>query len=143
MTVDSDIRPWSAPNERAGFTLVETIIALVILSIGILAVATLSSTSIWQVRRGQDLTNSTMAAQQVMEVLSRTPYDSVPEGAYSDSVRVGEIVYRIVWNVVDVTDSLATGGARLKRVTVYAGGGLAQPSPERFEMAIYGPGGGT
>lgn len=139
--MNSDSRPHRAPKSRQGFTLIETIIALVILSVGILAVATLSSTSIWQVRRGQDLTNAAMAAQQVMEQIATTPFDSVALGTDSDTVTMGGIQYTVVWTVTDVTDSLASGNAQLKSISVYTGGGLTLSSAEVFEMMLFSSGG--
>ena len=141
MQTNSDIRPHRSPRAREGFTLIETIIALVILTIGILAVATLSSTSIWQVRRGQDLTNAALAAQQVMEQITDTPFDSVVVGSHSDTVTVGTIPYTVVWTVADVTDSLAMGNAQLKQISVYSGGGLTLSGSELYEMTLFSTGG--
>jgi len=130
-------RPPARWDDERGFSLIETIIALVILTIGILAVATLSSATIWQVRRGQDLTNAGLVAQQVMEDLTDSPYDSVELGNFSDTITMGGIEYTVVWTVEDLTDSLASGGNEIKEIKIYAGGGLTQTNPEEFVMAIY------
>jgi prepilin-type N-terminal cleavage/methylation domain-containing protein len=129
------LRRWR--DDERGFTLVETIIALVILTVGILAVATMSSATVWQVRRGQDLTNATLVAQQVMEEIAATPFDSVPAGNYRDTVSMGGVRYTVGWIVVDLSDSLAAGGNEFKEITVYTGGGLTQSSAETYSMAIY------
>jgi len=141
--MNSDSRPHRPPKDGEGFTLIETIIALVILSVGILAVATLSSTSIWQVRRGQDLTNATLAAQQVMEAIEGTPYDSVFVGSYGDTITMGGIPYTVAWKIIDSTDSLGARGAEVKQVFVISGGGLTQTTSESFEMTLYKPSGNS
>jgi prepilin-type N-terminal cleavage/methylation domain-containing protein len=133
-------RRWT--DER-GFTLVETIVALVILTIGILAVATMSSATVWQVRRGQDMTNAALVAQQVMEEITDTPFDSVSVGSFGDTITMGGIDYHVAWIVQDLSDSLASGSNEFKEITVYASGGLTQSSAESFTMAIYTSGGGS
>ena len=130
------------PDER-GFTLVETIIALVILTIGILAVATMSSATVWQVRRGQDLTNAALVAQQILEQIEDTPFDSVLVGSYGDTITMGGIDYHVAWIVQDLSDSLASGSNEFKEITVYASGGLTQTSAEEYTTAIYKSGGSS
>lgn len=130
----------SSDTARGGFTLVEVIIALVILTVGLMAVASLSMTSIWQTRRGFDLTNSALAAAQVLDGLSMLPYDSVLVGSYADTVGFGPVDYIVNWTVVDMTDSLSAGGGEIKRIYVLSGGGLTQTNAEPFELFIYKPG---
>lgn len=126
------------PNTaRGGFTLVEVIISLVILTVGLLAVATLSMTSIWQTRRGLDLTNSALAAAQVLDRVAVLPYDSVIVGNYVDTVSFGPIDYIVNWTVTDMTDSLSTGTGLIKHISVLSGGGMTQTNAEQFELFIY------
>jgi prepilin-type N-terminal cleavage/methylation domain-containing protein len=132
-----DVPLATPPADGNGFTLIETIVGVVILSLGILAVASLSSTSLWQVQRGQDLTNSAVAVQQILEDIADTPFDSVDAGKYSDTITVGGTTYTVTWEVVDASDSLASGGSEIKLVTAYVGGGMTQTRPEQFDMAIY------
>ena len=135
-----DPPPVGRCSGEHGFTLVETVIGLVILSLGILAVASLSSTSQWQVQRGQDLTNSAVLVQEVLEGIADMPFDSVSVGKHSDTTTVGGTTYSIVWEVVDASDSLASGGSEIKLITVYVSGGMTQTSAEQFDMAIYSGG---
>ncbi len=128
---------------RGGFTIVELIIALVILSVGILAVAALMANSIWQVRRADDLTNSTLAAQQVLDGIAMLDFDSVAEGSFADTISFGPANYIVQWTVEDVSDSLASEDAELKLITVLAGGGLTQTNAVPFELFIYSPGGAS
>jgi prepilin-type N-terminal cleavage/methylation domain-containing protein len=135
--MSADHRPHRSLKDREGFTLIETIIALVILTVGILAVATLSSTSIYQVRRGQDLTNAALSAQQIMEEIHGMAFDSVDVGTFGDTVTMGGIDYTVVWVVVDVSDSVGTRGAEVKDIMVYSGGGLTQANAETYQMTIF------
>ena len=128
-------------GERGGFTLVELTIALVILTVGILAVAGLMMSSVWQTRKSDDLTNSTLAAQEVLDSLSMLEFDSVEVGSYADSVTFGPAVYIVEWTVEEVTDSTVAEGNELKRITVLSGGGLTQTTSEPWELYIYKPGG--
>ncbi len=130
-------------SERGGFTLVEIIVALVILLVGILGVAGLISTSVSQTRRADNITNSTIAAQQVLDRLTMLPFDSVPEGSGSDTISFGPADYIVVWTVVEMSDSLAAEGNEIKKITVQSGGGLAQSAAENFELYIYKDGGGS
>jgi Tfp pilus assembly protein PilV len=129
--------------ERGGFTLVEMVIALTILLFGILSVAGLMATSVSQTRRADDLTNSAIAAQQVLDRLSMLPFDSVPEGNYSDTVSFGPAEYIVVWKVEDLSETLAEEGNEIKMITVLSGRGLAQSTAESFELYIFKAGAGS
>ncbi len=129
-----------ASPARGGFTLIEVIFALMILTVGILAVATLSATSIWQTRRGDDLTNSALAAAQVLDGVAVLPFDSVVVGDYVDTVSFGPADYFVNWTVYDMTDSLASGDDEIKRILVLSGGGLTQTNAEQYELFIFKPG---
>lgn len=142
---------WMSPSnamsrsaeERGGFTLVEMVIALTILLIGILGVAGLMGTSVTQTRRADNLTNSAIAAQQVLDRISMLPFDSVPEGTYSDSVSFGPGEYIVVWTVEDVSGTLATEGNEIKKITVLSGRGHAQSRAESYELFIFKDGAGS
>ena len=137
--------PHKSPRSQAGakeggFTIVEVIIALVILTVGILAVASLSATAIWQTRRGDDLTNSALAAAQVLDGVAVLPFDSVAVGTYTDTVSFGPVDYVVQWTVTDMSDSLAAGDAQIKRILALSGGGLTQTNAEQYELFIFDPG---
>ena len=125
---------------RGGFTLIEVIFALMILTVGILAVSTLSATAIWQTRRGDDLTNSALAAEQVLDGVAVLPYDSVAVGDYADTVSFGPADYIVIWSVTDMTDSLSAGDGFIKRILAFSGGGLTQTNAEQYELFIFKPG---
>jgi prepilin-type N-terminal cleavage/methylation domain-containing protein len=69
-----------APKSRErGFTLLELMVAIAILSIGILAVATMQSSAIRANHRGYRLTESTTLAQDRLEYLISQPYDDLDD----------------------------------------------------------------
>lgn len=131
------MRPESTSAE-SGLSLVEVVIALVILSVGILAVAGLSSTSVTQVQSGFNLTNSTIAAQQVMDGYIMTPFDSVSLGATTDTVSLGGQNFLVVSTVTDVSNAMAVASPKvIYKVVVYSGGGAFQRNGERFETLLF------
>lgn len=134
--------PGSTIAEK-GFTLVEVLVALVILSVGILAVAALATTSVTQVQTGFNVTNSTIAAQQVLDAYIVQRFDSILMGATTDTVTLGGQNYYVVSTVTDISAALSVSAPdTLYKVVVYAGGGVFQRSGERFETMIHN-GGGT
>ena len=124
---------------KGGFTLIEVVVSLVILTTGILAVVSLSASAMWQTRRGDDYTNAAMAAQEVLDDLSVRPYDSLFAGDFSDTLTYGGATYRVKYTITDMTDSIAEVGG-IKRIEVLAGGGLTQSAAEIFELYIFDPG---
>ena len=71
-------RKHSIMKERSGFTLIEVMIALTILAVGLLALATLQIVSIRGNAFSTEMTYATMLAQSRLEQLRNTPYDSIP-----------------------------------------------------------------
>ena len=123
---------------REGFSLVEVLVALVVLSLGILAVTGMAASSVTQVRIGFNLTNSTMAAQQVMDRYLVQPFDSIQLGTQTDTVNLGNQDYYVISTVTDVSATLAVEDQDvLYKVVLYVGGGLDQRNAERFETFVY------
>lgn len=69
------------PVERGGFTMVEVIIALLILTVGILGLAATTAFVVRQVTMADVATERSMALQSAVEKLRRTPFDSVSAAA--------------------------------------------------------------
>jgi prepilin-type N-terminal cleavage/methylation domain-containing protein len=65
-------------KERSGFTLIEVMIALTILAVGLLALATMQIVSIRGNAFSTEMTYATMLAQSRLEQLRNTPYASIP-----------------------------------------------------------------
>jgi type IV pilus assembly protein PilV len=65
-------------SRREGFTLIEVMIAVVILAAGILALATMQIVSIRSNAFSSEMTYATMLAQSRFEQLRNTAYDNIP-----------------------------------------------------------------
>ena len=65
-------------SKREGFTLIEVMIALVILAVGILALATMQIVSIRTNAFSTDMSYATMLAQTQFEQFRNMDYDSIP-----------------------------------------------------------------
>lgn len=88
----------STPNgSRAGFTIVEVLIAIVILAVGMLALATTSIFATTQVRVADLKTEQSLAVQQVVEQLRSIPYDDVVTRAENSAEQVGS--FEVWWTV--------------------------------------------
>lgn len=83
--------PGSPPTDRGGFTIVELVVSLIILTVGLLAFAGTTIVLIRQVTAAGLATERATAVQTVVERLRALPYDSI--GAGSDSLGA----FRINW----------------------------------------------
>ena len=131
------------PGSKEGFTIVEILVAVVVLSIGILAVATMAGSAVTQVRRGFNITNSTLAAQQVLDRYLMLPFDSLQTGLSSDTISLAGLDYVVISDIDDVSAQWSPASSNvIYRILVYAGGGLAQNTRgERYETYVYNPDG--
>jgi len=88
-----------------GFTLLEVMIALVILSVGLLGLAALQLVSIKNNAFSSEMTYATMLAQQHAEILkSRAFTDSdLTAGQHSATGSSKGVQYTVAWNVTDNT----------------------------------------
>jgi len=80
---------------RAGFTIVEVIVAIVILAVGLLGMAGTTSVVLRQVTMANLATARTVALQSTLERLRGISFDSVAAG--SDSVGL----FQVTWTVTD------------------------------------------
>ena len=100
----------------AGFSLVELIVAMVILSVGVLGLAATTAAFALQVTLGDVKTERTAALQAVVEGLRAADYESVGSGSETSGR------YGVTWAVTD-----STGRSKLVRV-ITDGPGLSQNS---------------
>jgi len=98
-----------------GFTLIEVMIALVILAVGILALGTMQIVSIRTNAFSSEMTYSTMLAQQRMEILRNLAYDdpALDSGNHALVPIIGDkgASYTVAWDV-------DTSVADMKTITV-------------------------
>lgn len=109
-------RSTAAPNtvaNQAGFGLVEVLITMLILSVGLLALTTISAGVASQTRISAERTGQAMAAQQVLEDYTRRGYATATSGV--DTVQVGGKSYVVTSTVTDVN-------GRVRQVSALVGG---------------------
>lgn len=78
---------------RSGFTLVEVLVAIIILAFGLLGMAGTTALVVRQITLADIATDRSVAVQTTLERLHAIPYDSVKTGA--DSVGI----FNVAWNV--------------------------------------------
>ena len=83
-------------NER-GFSIVELMVALVILTVGLLSMAATTGYVATRVRAGDLRTERAAALQQVIENLKATPFSSLSSVPESQAVTVGD--FEFWWTV--------------------------------------------
>ena len=96
-----------------GFTLVEIIVATMVLAVGMLAMAASTGYISAEIRNSTWNTQRTMAREEVIERLRATPFDNVATNA--TAVAIGR--YNMTWTVSSVA-----GSQHLKQVIVIASG---------------------
>jgi len=72
------------PNSPAGFTLLEVLLAIAILSVALLGMATLTGSIIGYNQLADQTTTATTLAQDKIEELKNTSYDSISQGTESN-----------------------------------------------------------
>ena len=81
-------------NNR-GFSIIEVIFALSIFTIGILAVSTLSISSVNSNASARRITDATALAEDRLERLAAMPYDDIADGVETQGA------YKITWVVIE------------------------------------------
>lgn len=100
-------------SSEQGFTLVESLIAIFILSFGIISITQLSAVAIGSNSSARNMTTSTFVASQRLEALMVVPYSvltdtpttdslTVDTAGYFEDVTVGTSRYHTRWRVVTV-----------------------------------------
>ena len=101
-------------RNRNGFTLIEILVALVILSIALLALAGLMVTTTRNNASGGHLTEAATFAQDTLERLRVSPLSSIPTGVMIQNSCVGStgVLYTGSWTAV------ANSGSTLDTITI-------------------------
>jgi len=108
--------PDRIDGRRAGFTMVEVIIAVIVLAVGVLGLAGTTAYIVRQVTLADIMTERAAALQTAIERVQAMDFDTLDTG--SDSVGI----YGVRW-------TSAFAGSQLKEVTIITNGpGLAQGS---------------
>lgn len=113
-------------NSRAGFTLLETMIALSILAVGLLAMFYMFAASGSGVRQGGSMTDAVFQAQQRVETFRNTPYADIA----TDLVGVTSGKYTTTWTVSE------DAALKLKTITVYTRWGADPTSTRSHEIKL-------
>ena len=99
-------------SARGGFTLIEMMLALMILGFGLLAVAAMQLQAMEYGRRGRHQTQAASIAQNQLETLQRQPWATIaPTPGWTDPVTVDhtvndggdriELSYQVSWQIAD------------------------------------------
>ena len=84
-------------GRRAGFTLIEVIVALVVLLFGVITMASLSAMVMQSNRGSTNRTRADQALYQKVEEFQSLPFQSISTG--SDSVSIGGVGFLRSWEV--------------------------------------------
>ena len=109
MTISPKLREMRELERRGGFTMVEVIVAMVILTVGVLGLAGTTGLIVRQITLSDMSTDRSAALQTVLERIRSLPFDSVADGSQT----MGD--YSLSWTSTD-------GGAKDKLVTVVTSG---------------------
>lgn len=105
------------PKDEAGFTLVEVLIAIVVLVFGLIAVTNLLLVAASNNTAANLGTAAAVAASQQMELLKATRFDALPLGTTTQTVMMPGT------GPIEVTTTIEVGGTDLYRqITVEAHG---------------------
>lgn len=99
--------PWSIDGQPTGFTLIEVIGALVIFSVGILMIMQVSGALTTQMRRAGVRSTIVALANERLDSIESSPFDSIDGGAEEDTVAVQGWSYRRIVTVTPLTPVLA------------------------------------
>lgn len=99
--------------QRPGFTLAEVMVAMVLLTFGLLAMASATGVFFTQIRSADASVERTAAIEQAVELLRAQPYDSIASTTEANARSLGG--YQVWWQV-------ASSGSQLVRVRIYARG---------------------
>jgi prepilin-type N-terminal cleavage/methylation domain-containing protein len=100
-------RSWRPPAAARGFTLIEVVAALVIFSVGVLMVIRLSSALGTQMTNAGARSMLVVLANEGLDSLQATPFDSLDAGTTLDTVLVQGRTYARLLAVTAVTPMLS------------------------------------
>lgn len=104
--------------DRSGFTLIEIMLTVLILSVGMMAMAALQWTAIRTNARAEGMSDATVVAEQGMEIVKMTPYGNVTTLSFPAEAYGAIAGHPLVRRSTAIQDD--TPGAGRKTVTVTA-----------------------
>ena len=110
-------------GRRGGFTIIEVIIAMIILTVGVLGLAGTTAYFVRQTTLSDLMTERSTAFQTILDRLQSQPYDSVTSG--TDTVGI----YAVRWTSVN-------NGSQNKTVTLVTTGPGTRGAPPRNDPAV-------
>lgn len=126
------IGPTGTRRAERGFSLVEVLIAVVILGVGLLAVAGISSGVADLTRRSTVETEQTMAAQQMLEEMINEGFGAYPRGAGA----IADTTLTVAGRSYTVTREVFSVSSRIDSVRVIVEGKL-NFGPDTFRTRMY------
>jgi type IV pilus modification protein PilV len=109
-----------------GFTIVEVIIAMIVLTVGLLGLVSTAALTTRMISQGQRYSEAAALANQQFEILRATPCASMANGSNS----VGQV--QVAWTVV----AIQSNRARQSTVTVTSSTGRGTRT-DQFQTIIY------
>lgn len=103
-SVDTDGPEGRDRRAERGFGLVETLVALLVLSVGMLGVAGLTGSVAKQTRRASWETEQALVAQQVMDSIRQAGYAAAADGA--DTLQIAGRQWAAAWTVTEPAPTL-------------------------------------
>ncbi len=98
-------------GRKAGFSLVEVIIAIVILAVGVLGLAGTTAYIVRQITLSDLLTERAVALQRVIEDISALPFDSVKSG--TDTIGLFDVKWTVTKASTSASIQVVTSGPGL------------------------------
>ncbi len=121
-------------RSKEGFTIVEVIIAIVILAVGMLALATTSIFATTQVKVADLKTEQSLAVQEAVEQLRAGPWTSVTNRAFASGIQAGS--YTVWWNVTVVNTNLRSVDVYTRGPGYISGQGWTAVDTDTFSVEI-------
>lgn len=98
---------WVAKSRGGGFTLIEVVGALVVFSVGVLMVIQISGAMGAQMRHAGVRSQIAVLANERLDSLESTPWDSIEAGTERDTVTVQGLTYERSVTITVLTPVLA------------------------------------
>lgn len=117
-----------------GFTVIEMLVALVVLSVGLLAMASVMGTLILQTRAADIRTERSFAVQQAAERLRAQSFSAIADRAEADAVTVGS--YDVWWTVAGATSIKRQIEVFTKGPGYVPGNGFIEAKLDTFQITL-------